>query len=159
MYSALKSIKSCKTISVQMPNMLHNKIYDLCFQFAPFFALTGFIITQCCPAVMWNSNYGLSWVCYILFKHIKQKRHEHWRGPNNRDGSNRSKAFTATHYFPTQQDRPQPFPLSDSMQSWLLSPHLLEWEINGVRACMCAFDLCTVVYVSGGRAIRTTISQ
>ncbi len=36
---------------------------------------------------------------------------------------------------------------------------LLEWEINGVSACMCAFDLCTVVYVSSGRAIGTTISQ
>lgn len=35
----------------------------------------------------------------------------------------------------------------------------LEREINGTGACMCAFDLCTVLYVSGGRAIVTAISQ
>lgn len=84
-----------------MPKMFNNKIYDLSVQFAPFFALTGFIITRCCPAVMWNSNYGRTLACYILFRHIKQKRHKHWKGLNNRDGSNRSKPFTATRYFST----------------------------------------------------------
>lgn len=56
------------------------------------------------------------------------------------------------------------FPRAAPMQSWpLLSPALAceagdKWDDGDAR--MRAFDLCTVVYVSGGgRAIGTTISQ
>lgn len=48
-----------------------------------------------------------------------------------------------------------PFESMQSRQPWAR----LEGEINGRSARMCAFDLWTVVYVSGGRAIVTAISQ
>ena len=72
------------------------------------------------------------------------------KGLNNGDGSGRSKPF---YGYPLLSHLTRRTTTSPSL--WLYAElaaitALLEWEINGASACMCAFDLCTVVYVSGG---------
>lgn len=82
------------TMSIQTLKVSPNTDDDLCFQFAPLFALMGFIITHryCLEQQLWIPSSAL------YFKHIQPKRRKHCKQSRARQ---QKQMFSATHYFPT----------------------------------------------------------